>query len=157
MSSKSFKDHLDEAKAKESEPVKETVTVEEVRVEEPVAQRPSPTMTVIDNELITEQREASQQMIQLVLESNAQIVATTKEIVESNGITSLALVEAIAALTDKIELLETKLEAIENLEIPTPIVNLAMPNKKVNKEVHRDKKGVITHITESEVFDDEGE
>jgi uncharacterized iron-regulated protein len=116
-------------------------------------------MTVMDNTAITEtleeQREESRKVLESIAESNATLVETMQGIVESNSESNKALLEALTALTDKIELLETKLEAIENLEIPTPIVNLSMPAKRVEKKVHRDKKGVITHITESEVFDEE--
>ncbi len=166
MAQKSYKDYLQEEKEKEKTPVAEevdsedTINIGEVDVEQFV-ERPSPTMTVMDNTAITEtleeQREESRKMLESVAESNAVLVETMKEVVKSNGEINAALLEAVAALTDKIELLETKLEAIENLEIPTPIVNLSMPNKKVEKQVHRDKKGVITHITESEVFDDDGD
>ena len=158
MSKKSFKDYLDADKVKETELVEE-VTVKAAKVEEPVVQRPSPTMTVLDNtainETLTEQRAETMKLLETVMESNATLVATSEKIMESNLTGTLALVEAIEALTSKVELLETKLDAIRDLEIPTPIVNLAMPNKQVEKTIHRDKKGAITHITESEVFDED--
>ena len=165
MANKSYKDYLQEEKEKEKTPVAEEVDSKDNEVEldevdkaiERVVERP--TMTVMDNTAITEtleeQREESRKMLESVAESNAVLVETMKEVVKANGETNAALLEAVTALTDKIELLETKLEAIENLEIPTPVVNLTMPAKRVEKKVHRDKKGVITHITESEVFDDE--
>ena len=162
MANKSYKDYLQEEKEKEKTPVAEEVDSKDNEVEDDVVtiEGPvTPTMTVMDNTAITEtleeQREESRKMLESVAQSNAVLVETMKEVVKANGETNAALLEAVAALTDKIELLETKLEAIENLEIPTPIVNLSMPNKRVEKKVHRDKKGVITHITESEVFDDE--
>ena len=165
MADKSYKDYLQEQNEKEKTQVAEETnskdTVEELEIEQVIAQQ-TPTMTVLDNtavnEALTEQREESRIMLETITASNAKIVEAAEKIVESNAESNTKLIEAIGMLTDKIELLETKLEAIENLEIPTPIVNLSMPNKKVQKQVHRDKKGVITHITESEVFDeDEGE
>jgi hypothetical protein len=165
MAGKSYKDYLDESKEKEKAPVaekknsKDIEEVEEEIVVERPATSPQPTMTVMDNTAITEtleeQREESRKVLESIAESNATLVETMQGIVESNSESNKALLEALTALTDKIELLETKLEAIENLEIPTPIVNLSMPAKRVEKKVHRDKKGVITHITESEVFDEE--
>jgi len=161
MAGKSYKDYLDESREKEKAPVaeKENSKDKEVAEEIVVNERPSPTMTVLDNTAITEtleeQREESRKVLESIAATNATLVETMQGIVESNSKSTEALLEAVAALTDKIELLETKLEAIENLEIPTPIVNLSMPNKRVEKKVHRDKKGVITHITESEVFDEE--
>ena len=162
---RSYKDYLQEEKEKEKTPAAEKVDSKDIEVEEveqivqhPAAS-PQPTMTVMDNTAITEtleeQREESRKMLESIAASNATLVETMQDIVKANGETNAALLEAVTALTDKIELLETKLEAIENLEIPTPIVNLSMPNKRVEKKVHRDKKGVITHITESEVFDEE--
>ena len=162
---RSYKDYLQEEKEKEKTPVAEEVDSKDIEVDEveqivqhPAAS-PQPTMTVMDNTAITEtleeQREESRKMLESVAESNAVLVETMKAVVKANGETNAALLEAVTALTDKIELLETKLEAIENLEIPTPVVNLTMPAKRVEKKVHRDKKGVITHITESEVFDEE--
>jgi len=165
MAGKSYKDYLDESREKEKAPVAEEknskdneVELDEVETWREQRQE-TPTMTVLDNTAITEtleeQREESRKVLESIAESNATLVETMQGIVESNSESNKALLEAVAALTDKIELLETKLEAIENLEIPTPIVNLSMPNKRVEKKVHRDKKGVITHITESEVFDED--
>ena len=168
MADKSYKDYLQEQNAKEkaSSPAKSEKNKEEINFVESdiplTVDTPAPTMTVLDNTAITEtleeQREESRVMLETITASNAKIVEAAEKIVESNAESNTKLIEAIGMLTDKIELLETKLEAIENLEIPTPIVNLSMPSKTVQKQVHRDKKGIITHITESEVFDeDEGE
>jgi len=109
-------------------------------------------------EVLTEQREQAAMVLESVMKTNTKIANNVTKLVKNSVDTNDKLVEAILALTDKIGMLEAKLEAIENLEIPTPIVQVNSPNKKVQKQVHRDKKGIITHITESEVFDeDEGE
>ena len=108
-------------------------------------------------DVLTEQREQSAKVLESVMKTNTKIANSITKLVKNSTGANEKLVEAIVALTDKIEILEAKLEAIENLEIPTPIVNLQMPNKIVNKKVHRDKKGIITHITETEVVDDEDE
>lgn len=162
---RSYKDYLQEEKEKEKTPVAEEVdskdTEEEINfVEAEVDYQSQPTMTVMDNTAITEtleeQREESKKMLETLAESNARLVETAERIVENNSESNEKLVEAIASLAEKIELLESKIEDIKDLEIPTPIVQLHQP--KVHKEVHRDKKGVITHITESPVdSDDDGE
>lgn len=168
MSGKSFKDYYSEDKVapkKEAEPV---TIAEEYKDEEEQKVTviegdsvPTPQEIAFDDtelrEVLSETREQNKKMIKSVAATNKKIAESVEQLVESSNATNEKLVEAIGALTDKIELLETKLEAIENLEIPTPIVNLSMPNKRVEKQVHRDKKGVITHITESEVFDEDDE
>ena len=105
--------------------------------------------------VLTEQREQAAKVLESVMKTNTKISNSITKLVKGSTETNEKLVEAILALTDKIELLEAKLEAIENLEIPTPIVHVQLPSKTVNKEVHRNKQGVITHITESEVAEDE--
>lgn len=139
-----------------------------------VLDRPLPTMTVLDSvpeeyyktpetvtlsedikNVLTEQREQSAKVLESVMKTNTKIANNVSKFVKSSAETNEKLVEAIKSLTDKIALLETKLDAIEKLEIPTPIVHVQLPSKTVNKEVHRDKQGIITHITETEVVDDE--
>lgn len=116
------------------------------------------TTEIIIRQVLTEQREQSAAVLQSVMKTNTKIANGITKLIKGSAETNEKLVEAILALTDKIELLEAKLEAIENLEIPTPIVNLQMPNTKIIKEVHRDKRtGMITHITESEAIEDKDE
>ena len=139
--SKSYKDYLEERKGKEKDPVAEEIDSKDNEVEEDgvvtIEGPVTPTMTVMDNTAITEtleeQREESRKMLESIAASNATLVETMQDVVKANGETNAALLEAVTALTDKIELLETKLEAIENLEIPTPVVNLTMPAKRVDR------------------------
>lgn len=143
-----------------------------------VNERPSPTMTVIDGglpetntktpmppvkeplaeeikDVLTEQREQSAAVLESVMKTNTKIANNISKLVKGSKETNEKLVEAITALTDKIKLLEAKLEAIENLKIPTPIVNLQMPNTKTRRDVYRDERGLISHITETDIADDE--
>ena len=164
MAGKSFKDYYGEDKNAPKELHELAEEYKEVEADEEqgitvLEGEGLPQPAVFDDtelrEVLSETREQNRKMIKSVAATNKKIAESVEKLVESSNETNGKLVEAITALTDKIELLETKLEAIENLEIPTPIVNLSMPNKRVEKKVHRDKKGVITHITESEVFDEE--
>lgn len=167
---KSFKDNLAEMNvvqpttADETPPVTITPTVpdinpievKEIKVEIPVQPiRIELTEEIAD--VLTEQREQSAKVLESVMKTNTKIANSITKLVKSSAATNDKLVEAIIALTEKIGMLETKLDAIEHLEIPTPIVHIQMPNKAVNKEIHRDDKGIITHITESEVVDDKDE
>jgi len=142
--------------------------------------RPSPTMTILSGddapdltitptitleetikqdikEVLTEQREQSAKVLESVMKTNTKIANSVTKLVKNTTETNDKLVEAIISLTDKISLLEAKLEAIKNLEIPTPIVHVQAPNTKVLKEIHRDKNNLITHIEEVEVPVDEDE
>lgn len=138
-----------------------------------VLDRPSPTMTVLDarepplpeisrmqediKDVLTEQREQSAKVLESVMKTNTKIANSVTKLVKNTTETNNKLVEAIISLTDKIALLEVKLEAIEKLEIPTPIVHVQMPSTKVVKEIHRGADGLISHITETEIADDEDE
>ena len=166
MAGKSFKDYYSEDKVAPKKEVKPEAIAEEYKEEEEQKVTviegdsiPTPQEIAFDDtelrEVLSETRKQNSEMIKSVSATNKKIAESVEKLVESNSAINEKLVEAISALTDKIELLETKLEAIENLEIPTPIVNLSMPNKRVEKKVHRDKKGIITHITESELFDED--
>lgn len=136
----------------------ENVEVEEVGLPEvPPVQPIRIELTEEITDVLTEQREQSAKVLESVMKTNTKIANSITKLVKNSTETNKKLVEAIVALTDKIEILEAKLEAIENLEIPTPIVNLQMPSTKIIKEVHRDKKGIITHITESSVAVEESE
>jgi len=104
--------------------------------------------------ILTEQREQTAKVLESVLKANTKISNNVAKHVKSAAGTNEILAEAIIGLTDKIGLLEAKLDAIENLEIPTPIVQIAAP-QKVIKEVHRDKKGLVSHITETPVDENE--
>ena len=92
-------------------------------------------------DVLTEQREQTAKVLESVLKSNTKIANNVAKHVKSAQDTNEKLAEAIIGLTDKISLLEAKLEAIENLQIPTPIVQVNAPKTKVTKEVHRDNKG----------------
>ena len=104
--------------------------------------------------ILTEQREQTAAVLESVLKANTKISNNVAKHVKSAAGTNEILAEAILGLTEKIGLLEAKLDAIEKLEIPTPIVQIAAPQKVV-KEVHRDKKGLVSHITETPVDEDE--
>jgi len=70
----------------------------------------------------------------------------TDVFVENNKImasTMDKLVEKISSLQDSLK-----------IEIPTPIVQLTMPDRNVIKKVHRDGSGNITHVSE-EIADKE--
>ncbi len=142
----------------------EVVEIDGIGLPKTETQTPMPPVQPVRVELteeiadvLTEQREQSAKVLESVMKTNTKISNSITKLVKNSMETNKKLVEAIVALTDKIEILEAKLEAIENLEIPTPIVNLQMPSKTINKKVHRDKKGIITHITETEVVDDKNE
>ena len=108
-------------------------------------------------DVLTEQREQTAKVLESVLKSNTKIANNVAKHVKSAQDTNEKLAEAIIGLTDKISLLEAKLEAIENLQIPTPIVQVNAPKTKVTKEVHRDNKGFVTHVTETQEPADDGE
>jgi len=177
----SFKDIYEKDKNKTSEPAikAEDVVVEKTEVEpikvgssniQDVQPEVKRDMTVLEEQVVrvdltesikdvlTEQRELTAQVLESVMKTNTKIANNVAKHVKASADTNAQLVEAINALTEKMSLLETKLEAIENLEIPTPIVQVNSPSKRVEKIVHRDNKGFVTHITESEVSDEtEGE
>jgi len=179
---KSFKDIYEEDK---KAPLEETTTDAPVEITNTpnttaitigpengaiVLDRPSPTMTVLDGatsepvtisedikDVLTEQREQSAKVLESVMKTNTKIANNVSKFVKDSTATNKKLVEAITSLTDKIDLLEAKLEAIEKLEIPTPIVHVQMPSTKVHKEIHRGTDGMISHITETDIVDDEDE
>lgn len=140
---------------------------ESIKADEPVEVKRE--MTVLEEEVVrvditesitevlTEQREQTAKVLESVMKSNTKIANNVAKHVKSSQEVNEKLVEAIVGLTEKIELLEAKLEAIENLEIPTPIVQVQSPRTRVKKEVHRDGKGLITHVTESEEPVDDNE
>lgn len=173
----SFKDIYEQDKKKPATKPEE-VKVEEVALEpvqmgegikadEPVEVKRE--MTVLEEEVVrvditesitevlSEQREQTAKVLESVMKSNTKIANNVAKHVKSSQEVNEKLVEAIVGLTEKIELLEAKLEAIENLEIPTPIVQVQSPRTRVKKEVHRDGKGLITHVTESEEPVDDNE
>lgn len=172
---KSFKDIYEADKNIDSPVLK----VEDILVEQPIIEKEEieivelkagegigREMTVLEEEVVrvdltesikdilTEQREQTAKVLESVLKANTKIANNVAKHVKSAAETNETLAEAIIGLTDKIGLLETKLDAIEKLEIPTPIVQIAAP-QKVIKEVHRDKKGLVSHITETPVDEDE--
>jgi len=173
----SFKDIYEQDKTKKKEPAlkPEDIKVEEVEVapiqvgeglkadDEPVEVKRE--MTVLEEQFVrvditesikdvlTEQREETAKVLESVMKSNTKIANNVAKHVKQSSDVNQQLVEAINSLSDKIAMLETKLEAIENLEIPTPIVQLQAP--RIKKEVHRDNKGLVTHVTEEIVADDD--
>ena len=175
----SFKEIYEQDKTEKKEPAlkPEDIKVEEVEVapvqvgeglkadDEPVEVKRE--MTVLEEQVVrvdltesikdvlTEQREQTAKVLESVMKSNTKIANNVAKHVKQSADVNEQLVEAITGLTDKIALLEAKLEAIENLEIPTPIVQLQAP--RIKKEVHRDKKGLVTHVTEEIVADDDVE
>lgn len=140
---------------------------ENIKADEPVEVKRE--MTVLEEQVVrvdltesienvlNEQREQTAKVLESVMKSNTKIANNVAKHVKSSQEVNEKLVEAIVGLTEKIELLEAKLEAIENLEIPTPIVQVQSPRTRVKKEVHRDGKGLITHVTESEEPVDDNE
>ena len=172
----SFKDiYAKDKEAQKEEKLDEQVVTDTAITIDPekgavVLDRASPTMTVLDSvpetvtlsedikSVLTEQREQSAKVLESVMKTNTKIANNVSKFVKASADTNEKLAEAIISLTDKIALLETKLDAIEKLEIPTPIVHVQMPNTKVHKEIHRDEKtGMISHITEQDVVEDEDE
>lgn len=172
---KSFKDNYEKFSDVDKEQVlrPEDIIVEEVKeveiAEVKIGDGVGREMTVLEEEVVrvdltesikdilTEQREQTAKVLESVLKSNTKIANNVAKHVKAGADTNTQLVEAIVGLTEKIGLLEAKLETIENLEIPTPIVQVQMPNKAVERIVHRDGKGLVTHITEAEVSEDEDE
>ena len=174
----SFKDNYEQFRKAETQKPEE-VKVDEVelapveigegiKADEPVEVKRE--MTVLEEQVVrvdltesienvlNEQREQTAKVLESVMKSNTKIANNVAKHVKSSQEVNEKLVEAIVSLTEKIELLEAKLEAIENLEIPTPIVQVQSPRTRVKKEVHRDGKGLITHVTESEEpVDDDGD
>lgn len=162
----SFKDIYKEDSSKpatKAEDVKvEEVDVEPVEIQESETPEVKREMTVLEEEVVrvditesitevlTEQREQTAKVLESVMKSNTKIANNVAKHVKSAQETNEKLAEAIIGLTDKIDLLEAKLEAIENLQIPTPIVQVNAPKTKVTKEIHRDKKGFVTHVTETQ-------
>ena len=172
---KSFKDIYEADKNTSSPAIKaedilveqpiEKVAVEEVTVNE-TDDGVGREMTVLEEKtvrvdltesienILTEQREQTAAVLESVLKANTKISNNVAKHVKAAAATNEILADAIIGLTDKIGLLEAKLDAIENLEIPTPIVQLQAPQRVV-KEVHRDGKGLVSHITETPVDEDE--
>lgn len=97
---------------------------------------------------LLEQREQSAEVLGSVMKTNTKIANSMSKLVKNNAEANEKLTEVVATLTDKIELLEAKLE---NFKIPSPIVKLQMPNTKTIREVRRDKNGLITHIEETNI------
>jgi len=106
-------------------------------------------------EAVREQREETERVVETLVKSNKKISSTVVKLVESANETNTKLLEAISALTEKVSLLENRIEGMKDLEIPTPIVNVQMPGKRTTKKVYRDAKGMISHIEESEDFGDD--
>lgn len=80
------------------------------------------------------------QMSKLMEESTEKQLAIMESLIKSNEL-----------LFEKISELQTSL----NITVPTPIVQFTMPERNVVRQIHRDSKGNITHITESSSDDAE--
>lgn len=159
--SKSFKDIYNEDKVSVLRQPKEE-PAPEIKEEPVVVAAPQPLDESVQKEIlekvqeqIAPQIQESEKIVETLVRSNKKISSTVAKLVESANETNTKLLEAITALTEKVAMLEGKLEQMRDIEIPTPVVNLQMPGKKTIKTVHRDKKGFITHIEESESFDAE--
>ena len=107
---------------------------------------------------LTEQREQSAKILESVMRANTKIANSIPKLVKNNADSQKKLAEAVILLSEQVAALEEKLDLLKNVEIPTPIVHVQMPSKTI-REIHRDKDGFITHISEeSEIPDtDEGE
>jgi hypothetical protein len=169
---KSFKDiyeadkNIDSPVLKAEDILVDAPAINEVAIEE-VVDEIGREMTVLEEKVVrvdltesienilTEQREQTAKVLESVLKANTKIANNVAKHVKSAAGTNEILAAAIIGLTEKIGLLETKLEAIENLEIPTPIVQVSAAQTRVIKEVHRDSKGLVSHITETPVDEDE--
>ena len=172
----SFKDIYEQDKKKPATQPEETkveeVELEPVKIGEGIKADDEPVevkreMTVLEEQVVrvdltesikdvlTEQREQTAKVLESVLKSNTKIANNVAKHVKSTQETNEKLAEAIVGLTEKISLLEAKLEAIENLEIPTPIVQVNAPKTKVTKQIHRDEKGFATHVVETQEPADE--
>lgn len=68
------------------------------------------------------------------------------EVVNNMNANNDLLLKVIETLAKKVEGLQESL----NIEIPAPVVNVTMPDRKVERIVHRDSKGHITKITEQD-------
>ncbi len=109
---------------------------------------------------LTEQREQSAKILESVMRTNTKIANSIPKLVKSNADSQNKLAKAVILLSEQVATLEEKLDLLKNIEIPTPIVHVQMPSKTI--DIHRDTKGLITHISESEAPDadtdtDEGE
>lgn len=73
------------------------------------------------------------------------------DINEKNSTMHQSLIEAIQRLFDVSGVLIERVEALQtslNITVPTPIVQVAVPDRSVTRKIHRDNQGNITHITE---------
>lgn len=131
-------------------PVEEEIVQVETEVVKEEAQAPIPNNDHVIKEALERATSLNEELVQ-------QFNTTIQTLTEQNNETNQVLVEAIRALTDKIGLLEDRIESLKNLEIPTPVVNVTMPEKKVVKKVHRDNRGYVTHVTEEEVYGEDEE
>jgi len=116
------------------------------------------------NRVLGKQKEESTRLLESVVETNKSIVESISTVVANSNASNKKLVGVIEQLSerlntledrlDSVKLLESKIDSIKNMTIPTPIVNLTIPSKRIKKEVHRDDKGFITHVTEEIILDD---
>lgn len=163
MATKSFKDYYTEdtinpipAKRKKVAELVAPLAIQEEPILEHVLVEARDNTTVdVVRAVIAEHKIETRALLESATIANSDIAKQVAILVESTHATNSKLLDAIVSLTDKVAMLEGKLDEIKNLEIPTPIVNLQMPSRKVVKKVHRDAKGIITHIEESEQFDDD--
>ena len=172
MSNKKFSEYYD--KDKVADGAVADVIIEEQEVEEidipnmTIIESDEPKQVVITEEdmkhVLTEQKEEAARLLESVVETNKSIVESIATVVANSNASNKQLVSVIDKLAerlgtledrlDSVKLLESKIDSIKNMTIPTPIVNLTIPSKRIKKEVHRDDKGFITHVTEEIILDD---
>lgn len=140
--SKSFKDIYNEDKVavlKKPEPSPSRVVHEHTTTDALPKVTNTPTMPQVKPakvgqddkvmEALKEQRVESEKLIETLVKANKQSAATVKKLIESSNETNTKLLEAITALTEKVSLLEHKIEQMKDIEIPTPVVNLQCPER----------------------------
>lgn len=172
----SFKDNYIEAQiAKEDDDLIVEVSVDEIEIEQVDVPNISvleteerPQQVVITEEamqhVLKEQKEESVRLLETVVETNKNIVESIATVVANSNASNTQLINVIEQLSerlntledrlDSVKLLESKIDSIKDMKIPAPIVNLTIPSKRIKKEVHRDDKGFITHVTEEMILDD---
>lgn len=88
--------------------------------------------------------EVMSRMLAELSSSTNSLTESVKHLNENSESTNKNVIKAIAYLSEKVENLSEQM----SVEIPTPVVRVTMPEKKLVREVHRDDRGLITHISE---------
>lgn len=95
--------------------------------------------------------EVMSRMLAELSSSTNSLTESVKHLNENSESTNKNVIKAIAYLSEKVENLSEQM----SVEIPTPVVRVTMPEKKLVREVHRDDRGLITHISEKYENDDQ--